>query len=93
MPACDKEMKNHADLGTWELVSIRDKPKHCKLLAMKMFGKAKRGPNGEVKEFKERACVRGDQCTESQRGDSSAAVPSTRCTDQFCATGVPPRGL
>jgi len=42
-PACDKEMLNHAELGTWVLVPITDKPADCKLLPIKMFGKCKRG--------------------------------------------------
>ena len=47
--ACDREMANHKELGTWSLVPITQVPSDCQVLDMKMFGKVKRGPDGKVK--------------------------------------------
>ena len=88
--ACDREMANHKELGTWSLVPITQVPSDCQVLDMKMFGKVKRGPDGKVlpdesKAFKERCVVRGDQVNDANRVDSGAEVPmSSTCHMIMC---------
>ena len=65
--ACEREMENHRQLGTWELVPITqlNRTRGDVLLNTKMFGKCKRGPDGNLlpgnKGFKMRCVARGDQ--------------------------------
>ena len=85
-------MESHRQLGTWELVPITqlNRTRGDVPLNTKMFGKCKRGPDGNLlpgnKEFKMRCVARGDQAPDWLCPDSSASVPTSTCIHMLNAT-------